>query len=112
MKSNGHGGHGDGEYLSRQFGIPAIDLAEFVIADEIAALIPADLAKRCSAMPITRTSDGMLIVAMADPDDLAARELLTAASGLEIEVVVASRVSIVLDPFRVAHAACCRRTQP
>jgi type IV pilus assembly protein PilB len=56
-------------FLSRQYGVPSINLDEFEIDDDIIKLIPRELAHRHQVLPISRAASS-LIVAMADPSNL------------------------------------------
>ncbi len=80
-------------FLSRQYGVPSINLAEFEIQIEVVQLIPPELAKRHQLMPVNRAG-ATLIVAMADPSNIYAIDDLKFRTGLNIEVVVASEVAI------------------
>ena len=80
-------------FLSRQYGVPSINLAEFEIQLDVVQLIPPELAKRHQLMPVNRAG-ATLIVAMADPSNIYAIDDLKFRTGLNIEVVVASEVAI------------------
>jgi type IV pilus assembly protein PilB len=81
------------QFLSRQYGVPAINLAEFDIEPEIIALVPKDVAQRHRTIPVNRAGSS-LIVAMADPSNITAIDDLKFVTGYNIEVVVASEVAI------------------
>ena len=70
------------------FGYPQINLEEFEIEPEVAALLPAGLCREYRMIPVQLT-ENTLIVAMTSPDDVAARAAIHAAigPGLKIEVV-------------------------
>ena len=53
-------------FLSRQYGIPAVDLATTEIDPEVIKLIPEDVANKYQVIPISRTGS-TLVLAMADP---------------------------------------------
>jgi type IV pilus assembly protein PilB len=80
-------------FLSKQYGVPSINLAEFEISPDVIQLIPPELAKRHQLIPVNRAG-ASLIVAMADPSNIYAIDDLKFRSGLNIEVVVASEVAI------------------
>ena len=80
-------------FLARQYGVPAINLSEFEISPEVIQLIPPELAKRHQLIPVNRAG-ATLIVAMADPSNIYAIDDLKFRTGLNIDVVVASEVSI------------------
>jgi type IV pilus assembly protein PilB len=80
-------------FLSKQYGVPAINLSDFEISPDVVQLIPPELAKRHQLMPVQRTG-ATLIVAMSDPSNIYAIDDLKFRTGLNIEVVVASEVAI------------------
>jgi len=81
------------QFLSRQYGVPAINLAEFDLEPEVVALIPKDVAIKHRVLPVNRAGPS-LIVAMADPSNILAIDDLKFVTGYNIEVVVASEVAI------------------
>ena len=80
-------------FLSRQYGVPSINLDEFEIDDDIIKLIPRELAHRHQVLPISRAASS-LIVAMADPSNLTAIDDVKFHTGYNVEVVVASEGAI------------------
>src|SRR5689334_12493881 len=80
-------------FLSKQYGVPSINLAEFEISLDVIQLVPAELAKRHQLLPVNRAG-ATLIVAMSDPSNIYAIDDLKFRTGLNIEVVVASEVAI------------------
>jgi type IV pilus assembly protein PilB len=81
------------QFLSRQYGVPAINLAEFDIEPEVIALVSKDVAVRHKVVPVNRAGNS-LIVAMADPSNILAIDDLKFVTGYNIEVVVAAEVGI------------------
>jgi type IV pilus assembly protein PilB len=81
------------QFLSRQYGVPAINLSEFDIEPEVIALVPKDVAVRHKVVPVNRAGNS-LIVAMADPSNILAIDDLKFVTGYNIEVVVASEVAL------------------
>jgi type IV pilus assembly protein PilB len=80
-------------FLSKQYGVPSINLSDFEISPEVLQLIPAELAKRHQLLPVNRAG-ATLIVAMSDPSNIYAIDDLKFRTGLNIEVVVASEVAV------------------
>jgi len=80
-------------FLSKQYGVPAINLDEFDVMPEVLKFIPRESAVKHSLIPINR-SGGTLVVAMSDPSNIFAIDELKFATGHNIEVVVASEDSI------------------
>ncbi len=81
------------EFLSKQYGIPAVNLKEFEIDPDVVKLIPEEVARKHMAIPISR-SGSTLIVAMADPSNIFAQDDIKFLTGYNVEVVVAPENSI------------------
>src|SRR5882762_3301729 len=81
------------QFLAKQYGVPAINLAEFDIEAEVIALIPKDVARKHRVIPVNR-AEKTLIVAMSDPSNILAIDDLKFLTGYNIEVVVASELSV------------------
>src|SRR6185369_2135934 len=81
------------QFLSKQYGVPAINLAEFDIEADVLALVPKDVARKHRVVPVNR-ADKTLIVAMSDPSDIIALDDLKFLTGYNIETVVASEAAI------------------
>jgi type IV pilus assembly protein PilB len=81
------------QFLSKQYGVPAINLAEFDIEPEVIALVSKDVAMRHKVVPVNRAGNS-LIVAMADPSNILAIDDLKFVTGYNIEVVVASEIGV------------------
>jgi type IV pilus assembly protein PilB len=81
------------QFLSRQYGVPAINLTEFDIEPEVIALVSKDVATKHKVVPVNRAGNS-LIVAMADPSNILAIDDLKFVTGYNIEVVVAAEVGI------------------
>ncbi len=81
------------QFLSKQYGVPAVNLSEFDIDPEVIALVPKDVAIRHRVVPVNRAGSS-LIVAIADPSNILAIDDLKFVTGYNIEAVVASDVGI------------------
>ncbi|MCX7792981.1 MAG: type IV-A pilus assembly ATPase PilB [Thermodesulfovibrionales bacterium] len=81
-------------FLSKQYGVPAINLAEYKIDPNIIKLIPKDLAQKHLIIPVTRVGPN-LTIAMADPTNVFAIDDVKFITGYNVEVVVASESAIV-----------------
>lgn len=82
------------QFLSKQYGVPEINLAEWEISSDVLALVPKDLARRLCLIPVTRGAGSSISIAMADPSDTAAINEIRERTGLEVHVSVASDKSI------------------
>jgi len=81
------------DFLSKQYGVPAINLKDFDIDPDIIKLIPKDVAEKHLVIPVNRAGPS-LIVAMCDPSNIYAQDDLKFLTGYNIEPVVASEPSI------------------
>lgn len=80
-------------FLSKQYGVPSINLTEFEIDPEVIRLIPKDVAKKHMVVPVNRAGSS-LIVAMSDPSNIYAIDDLKFLTGYNIDVVVAAEGAI------------------
>jgi len=80
-------------FLSKQYGVPAIDLREFDIDVETIGLIPREVVHKHKVIPVNRTGS-TLIVAMADPSNIFAVDDIKFLTGYNVEIVVASEEDI------------------
>ena len=90
--------------LGARFGLPVVDLLETGVAAEAAGEIPLHVLERVVAMPY-EIHDGMLRVAVADPQNVNAIDELKLATRLPMELSVASRDDILAEVRRLARAA-------
>lgn len=81
-------------FLSKQYGVPAINLAEYKIDPSILKLIPADMAKKYLILPVARVG-ATLTIAMADPSNVFAIDDVKFMTGYNVEVVVSSESAII-----------------
>src|SRR4030088_1938569 len=80
-------------FLSRQYGVPAINLSFFEIDSSVVKLIPYETAKRYQILPLSRVG-ASLTIAMVDPTNVFAMDDIKFMTGFNIEPVVASESSI------------------
>jgi type IV pilus assembly protein PilB len=76
------------ELLHRQLGLPLVDLQQVVVEENAVARVKEEVAKKYVAMPIEIEGRSTLIVAMADPLNVAALEDLRFHSGMFIKPVL------------------------
>jgi type IV pilus assembly protein PilB len=79
--------------LSKQYGVPSINLRQFEIDQTVIKLISAETADRYQVVPLSRTG-GTLTIAMTDPTDAVALDHIRAATGYDVEPVVASEGAV------------------
>jgi type IV pilus assembly protein PilB len=81
-------------FLSRQYGVPAINLSFFEIDSAVVKLIPHDTARRYQILPLSRVG-ASLTIAMVDPTNVFAMDDIKFMTGFNIEPVVASETAIM-----------------
>jgi len=79
--------------LSRQYGVPSINLAYFEIDPNVTKLIPMDTATKYQVLPLSRVGSS-LTLAMVDPTNVFAMDDIKFMTGFNIEPVVASEAAI------------------
>ena len=81
------------EVLSEQYGVPAVNLSEVDIDPEVIRLVPEDMAKTHTLIPINKAGS-ILIVAMSDPSNISVVDEVRFKTGYSVEVVVTSEDAI------------------
>lgn len=79
--------------ISRQVGVPAINLREFDLDPAIVRLVSSESATKYNVLPVARTGT-TLTLAMADPTNVFAMDDIKFMTGLHVEPVVASETAI------------------
>jgi type IV pilus assembly protein PilB len=79
--------------LSRQYGVPSINLRFYEIDPIIIKLIPQDTAQRYQVIPLSRVGS-VLTIAMTDPTNVFAMDDIKFMTGFNVEPVVASESAI------------------
>jgi type IV pilus assembly protein PilB len=79
--------------LSKQYGVPAINLTQFKIDPTIVKLVPTETARKYQIIPLSR-SGSTLTIAMTDPTNVFAMDDIKFMTGYTVEPVVASEVAI------------------
>lgn len=80
--------------LSRQYGVPSINLAYFEVDASVIKLIPMETAMKYQILPLSRVGSS-LTVAMVDPTNVFAMDDIKFMTGFNIEPVVASETAIM-----------------
>ena len=81
-------------FLSKQFGVPAINLTEYDIDPSVVKLIPVEMTRKYTVMPIARVG-ATLTIAMADPSNIFAVDDVKFMTGYNVEVAVSSETGIL-----------------
>ena len=79
--------------LSRQYGVPSINLKYYEIDPNVIRLIPQDTATRYQVVPLSRVGS-VLTIAMTDPTNVFAMDDVKFMTGFNVEPVVASEAAI------------------
>ena len=79
--------------LSRQYGIPSVNLELFQIDEQVLHLIPQEVAQKYSVLPLSRVG-ASLTLAMVDPTNVFAMDDVKFMTGLNVEPVVVAEASI------------------
>jgi type IV pilus assembly protein PilB len=79
--------------LSRQYGVPSINLDRFVIDPAVIRLVPAETAQKYQVIPLSR-SGATLTIAMSDPTNVFAMDDVKFMTGYNVEPVVASEAML------------------
>jgi type IV pilus assembly protein PilB len=79
--------------LSRQYGVPSINLDHFEVDPTIIKIIPAETARKYQVLPLSR-SGAVLTIAMADPTNVFAMDDIKFMTGYNVEPVVASEIAL------------------
>ncbi|HXY38289.1 MAG TPA: ATPase, T2SS/T4P/T4SS family [Vicinamibacteria bacterium] len=79
--------------LSRQYGVPSINLEHFEVDPAIIKIIPAETARKYQVLPLSR-SGATLTIAMADPTNVFAMDDIKFMTGYNVEPVVASESTL------------------
>ena len=80
--------------LSKQYGVPSINLAQFEIEASVLKLIPSDTAQKYQIIPINRAG-ATLTIAMTDPTNVFAMDDIKFMTGYNVEPVVASEAAVM-----------------
>src|SRR5688500_410353 len=79
--------------LSKQYGVPSINLTQFEIDAAVIKLIPAETAQKYQIIPLSR-SGATLTIAMTDPTNVFAMDDIKFMTGYNVEPVVASETAV------------------
>ena len=97
----GYATHGDIlSVMAKQIGIEYVDFAERHPTPEAVALVAREMATRYTLMPV-EVSDGVLLVAMADPQNVLALDDLRILTGHDIKPAISTKDDILaaIDEF-------------
>ncbi len=81
------------EFLSQRYGVPAINLAEVEIDETIIKIIPPDVSRKYTILPVSKAG-ARLTIAMVDPTNVFAMDDIKFMTGYNVEPVVASEAAL------------------
>jgi len=81
------------QVLSRQYGVPSINLKYYDVEPSVIKLIPQETAVRYQVVPLSRVG-ATLTIAMTDPTNVFAMDDIKFMTGFNVEPVVASETDI------------------
>jgi len=79
--------------LSKQYGLPAINLSQFEIDTEVLKIVSQEICEKYMVIPVSRAG-ATITVAMADPTNIYALDDIKFTTGYNVQPVVASEVAI------------------
>src|SRR6266496_74337 len=99
--------------LSRQYGVPSINLDHFEVDPTIIKIIPAETARKYQILPLSR-SGATLTIAMADPTNVFAMDDIKFMTGYNVEPVVASETAVTeaITKYYQGSATASKATKP
>ena len=80
-------------FLSKQYGVPTINLADYDVEPAVVKIIPVEIAHKYQIVPVNRAGS-TLIIAMSDPSNIFAIDDIKFMTGYNVEVVVVAESSI------------------
>ena len=80
--------------LSKQYGVPSINLTQFEIDPAVIKLIPPETAHKYQIVPLSRAG-ATLTIAMTDPTNVFAMDDIKFMTGYNVEPVVASETAVI-----------------
>jgi type IV pilus assembly protein PilB len=80
-------------FLSKQYGVPAVNLEEIAVPEDVIRMVPREVAKRHGIVPIEKQGSS-LIVAVSDPSNIYAMDDIKFLTGYNVEMVVTSETAI------------------
>jgi type IV pilus assembly protein PilB len=81
-------------FLSKQWGVPAINLSDYKIDPSVLKLVPLEIARKYLIVPVARVG-ATLTIAMADPSNVFVIDDVKFMTGYNVEVVVAGESSVL-----------------
>ncbi|MBI5199782.1 MAG: type IV-A pilus assembly ATPase PilB [Nitrospirae bacterium] len=80
-------------FLSKQYGIPAINLSDYEIDPSVIKLIPSEVVRKYQVIPVMKTG-AIVTIAMADPSNVFAVDDIRFMIGYNVETVIATESAL------------------
>jgi type IV pilus assembly protein PilB len=97
--------------LSKQYGVPSINLTQFEIDPAVIKLIPAETAHKYQIVPLSRAG-ATLTIAMTDPTNVFAMDDIKFMTGYNVEPVVASETAVTDAVLRYYPTGGAKQSAP
>jgi type IV pilus assembly protein PilB len=97
--------------LSKQYGVPSINLTQFEIDPAVIKLIPAETAHKYQIVPLSRAG-ATLTIAMTDPTNVFAMDDIKFMTGYNVEPVVASETAVTDAVLRYYPTGGAKQSTP
>jgi len=81
------------QFLSKQFGFPAVDLTKVEITADLLKLVPSEVVQKHSVLPVSRAGS-TLVIATSDPTNYLVIDDIKFLTGYNIDVVVAEETAL------------------
>ncbi len=81
------------DFLSQHFGVPSVDLGQIEIDERVIQIIPADVARKYTILPVSKAG-AKVTIAMIDPTNVFAMDDIKFMTGYDVEPVVSSEPSL------------------
>ena len=82
------------DLLSKQYGVPSINLSQFEIDSSVIKLLPSETVQKYQIVPLSRAG-ATLTIAITDPTNVFAMDDIKFMTGYNVEPVVASETSVL-----------------
>ncbi len=79
--------------LSEQYGLELVDISEYVVPEDVAALVPEEIVRQYKIVPV-RIHEDILTIAMGDPTDMDTLDALRLILHRDLDAVVAPQKEI------------------
>lgn len=80
-------------FLSKQYGIPAINLSDYEIDPSVIKLIPSEVVRKYQVIPVMKTG-ATVTIAMADPSNVFAVDDIRFMIGYNVDTVIATESAL------------------